>query len=99
MPNFDPRSPFGWRFMLHRPKIDAKGRRQTIFGRCFEGLWQLGLLAEVGGNLVLEWRGGGLPLSAGMGCADAFTCPCGRPKIDGDRTSVAYSIRTDILIL
>ena len=35
--------------------------------------------------------GGGLPLSAGMGCADAFTCPCGRPKIHGDRTSVAYS--------
>ena len=48
-------------------------------------------MAEVGGNLVLEWRGGGLPLSAGMGCADAFTCPCGRPKIHGDRTSVAYS--------
>ena len=40
---------------------------------------------------MLEWRGGGLPLSAGMGCADAFTCPCGRPKIHGDRTSVAYS--------
>ena len=84
-------SPFGWRFMLHRPKIDAKGRRETIFGRCFEGLWQLGLLAEVGGNLVLEWRGGGLPLSAGMGRTVAFTCPCGRPKIHGDRTSVAYS--------
>ena len=40
---------------------------------------------EVGGNLVREWRGGGLPLSAGMGCAVAFTCPCGRPKIYGDR--------------
>ena len=40
---------------------------------------------------MLEWRGGGLPLSEGMGCADAFTCPCGRPKIHGDRTSVAYS--------
>ena len=54
-------------------------------------MWQLGLLAEVGGNLVREWRGGGLPLSAGMGCAVAFTSPYGRPKIDGDRTSVAYS--------
>ena len=62
-----------------------------IFRRCFEGLWQLGLLAKVGGNLVLEWHGGGLPLSAGMGCADAFTCPCGCLKIHGDRTSVAYS--------
>ena len=38
-----------------------------------------------------EWRGAGLPLSAGMGCAVAFTFPCGRPKIHGDRTSVAYS--------
>ena len=38
-----------------------------------------------------EWREGGLPLNAGMGCAVAFTCPCGRPKIHGDRTSVAYS--------
>ena len=67
--------------------------RWMIFGRCFEGLWQLGLLVEVGGNLVREWRGGGLPLSAGMGCAVtvAFTFPCGRPKIHGDRTSVAYS--------
>ena len=48
-------------------------------------------LAEVGGNLVREWRGSGLPLSAGMGCAVAFTCPCGCLKIHGDRTSVAYS--------
>ena len=40
---------------------------------------------------MLEWRGRGLPLSAGAGCADAFICPCGRPKIHGDRTSVAYS--------
>ena len=40
---------------------------------------------------MLEWRGGGLPLSTGMGCADVFTCPCGRPKIHDDRTSVAYS--------
>ena len=62
-----------------------------IFGRCFEGLWQLGLLAEVSGNPVREWRGAGLPLGAGMDCAAAFTCPCGRPKIHGDRTSVAYS--------
>ena len=55
-------------------------------------------MAEVGGNLVLEWRGRGLPLSAGMGCADAFTCPCGRPKIHGDRTSVAYSsIMIDVM--
>ena len=27
-----------------------------------------------------------------MGCIVAFTCPCGRPKNHGDRTSVAYSI-------
>ena len=33
----------------------------------------------------------GLPLSAGMGCAVAFTCPCACPRIHGDRTSVAYS--------
>ena len=72
-----------------------KAEDKTIFGHCFEGLWQLGLLAKVGGNLVLEWRGGGLPLSAGMGCIVAFTCPCSRPKIHGDRTSVAYSSRND----
>jgi len=29
-------------------------RRLTIFGRYFEGLWQLGLLAEASGNLVRE---------------------------------------------
>ena len=61
------------------------------FWTLFEGLWQLGLLAEVGGNLVQEWQRAGLPLGAGMGCAVAFTCPCGHPKIHGDRTSVAYS--------
>ena len=66
-------------------------RKLTIFGRYFEGLWQLGLLAEASGNLVREWRGAGLPLSAGMGCAVAFTCPCGHPKIHGNRTSVDYS--------
>ena len=65
-----------------------------IFGCCYEGLWQQGLLAEVGGNLVLEWLGGGggLPLSTGMGCAAPPPCPCGRPKIHGDRTRVAYSM-------
>ena len=77
--------------MRHHSKIDAKGRRQTIFERCFEGLWQIELLAEVGGNLVREWRGAGLPLSAEMGSAAAFACPCGCPKIHGDRTSGAYS--------
>ena len=54
-------------------------------------MWQLELLAEASGNLVREWRGTGLPLGAGMGCAVAFTCLCNRPKIHGDRTSVAYS--------
>ena len=54
-------------------------------------MWQLELLAEASGNLVREWRGTGLALGAGMGCAVAFTCPCNRPKIHGDRTSVAYS--------
>jgi len=62
-----------------------------IFGRYFEGLWQLGVLAEASSNLVGEWRGAGLPLGAGMGCVVAFTCPCDRPKIHGDQTSVAYS--------
>ena len=55
-------------------------------------MWQLGLLAEASENLVREWRGAGLPLGAGMGSAVAFTCPCDRPKIHADRTSVAYSI-------
>ena len=70
--------------------IKAENR---LFWTLLEGLWQLGLLAEASGNLVREWRGAGLPLSAGMGCAVAFTCPCGRPKIHGDRTSVAYSTK------
>ena len=42
-----------------------------IFGSCFEGLWQLGLLAEASDNLVREWWGPGLPLGAGMGSAVA----------------------------
>ena len=57
-----------------------------IFGPCFQGLWQIELLAEISGNLVPEWRGAGLPLSAEMGCAAAFACLCGHPKIHGDRT-------------
>ena len=66
--------------------LKAEDRR--FFGCCFEGLWQVGLLAKVGGNLVREWWGAGLLLSAGMGCAGAFTCPCTRPRI---HASVAYS--------
>ena len=56
-----------------RPKIDD-------FRTCFEGLRQIELLAEVGDNLVREWRGAGLPLSAEMGCAAAFASPCYPPK-------------------
>ena len=56
-------------------------------------------MAKVGGNLVREWQGRGLPLSAGMGCVVAFTCPCSRPKIYGGRTPVAYSIVHNLGIL
>ena len=80
--------------IIRRSMLKAKDRRFSdaalkVCGR--KGYWP---------NLVvilwLEWRGGGgrggLPLSAGTGCAAPPTCPCSRPKIYGDRTPVAYSI-------
>ena len=54
--------------------IGAKGRRQTIFGRCFTDLCQQVLFVQVGDNLVREWRGPWLPISAGMGWSAAFIC-------------------------
>ena len=59
--------------------------------RFLDATFKVELLTEVGDNLVQEWQGDRLTLSAEMGFAVAFTCLYGRPNIHSDRTSVAYS--------